>query len=200
MSTPLLKMRGITKAFGGVKALDGVQLTLRSGEIHALMGENGAGKSTLIKVLTGVHERDAGVIEFDGRALSPRSPKDAEAHGISTVYQEVNLIPTLSIAENVMLGRQPKKFGVIQWAVMRRQAARALERLGLKLDVSHELRSCSIALQQMVALARALDVQAKLLILDEPTSSLDETECAALFEWNDCRLLGSDPRRMHIFA
>lgn len=182
MSAALLQMRGITKAFAGVKALDCVPLTLRPGEIHALMGENGAGKSTLIKVLTGVHERDAGVIEFDGRALSPRSPKDAETHGISTVYQEVNLIPTLSIAENIMLGRQPKRFGVIQWPAMRRQAAHALERLGLKLEVTRELRSCSIALQQMVAIARALDVQAKLLILDEPTSSLDAQECAALFE------------------
>jgi simple sugar transport system ATP-binding protein len=182
MSAALLQMRGITKSFAGVKALDGVALALRSGEIHALMGENGAGKSTLIKVLTGVHSRDAGVIEFEGRAISPRSPKDAEAHGISTVYQEVNLIPTLSLAENIMLGRQPKKFGIIQWPAMRRQAARALERLRLTLDVTRELRSCSIALQQMVAIARALDVQAKLLILDEPTSSLDELECAALFE------------------
>ena len=181
MSAALLQMRGISKAFAGVPALEDVQLTLRSGEIHALMGENGAGKSTLIKVLTGVHARDRGVIEFDGREVSPRSPKEAEAHGISTVYQEVNLIPPLSIAENIMLGRQPKKFGIIQWSAMRRQAARALERLGLALDVTRELRSCSIALQQMVAIARALDVQARLLILDEPTSSLDEQESAALF-------------------
>ena len=181
MSAALLQMRGISKAFAGVPALEDVQLTLRSGEIHGLMGENGAGKSTLIKVLTGVHARDRGVIEFDGREVSPRSPKEAEAHGISTVYQEVNLIPPLSIAENIMLGRQPKKFGIIQWSAMRRQAARALERLGLALDVTRELRSCSIALQQMVAIARALDVQARLLILDEPTSSLDEQESAALF-------------------
>ncbi len=181
MSEALLQMRGIGKAFGGVKALEDVRLMLRSGEIHALMGENGAGKSTLIKVLTGVHERDGGVIEFEGREISPRSPKEAETHGISTVYQEVNLIPTLSVAENILLGRQPKKWGVILWGAMRRQAERALERLGLKLDVTRELRSCSIALQQMVAIARALDVRAKLLILDEPTSSLDEQECAALF-------------------
>ena len=181
MSAVLLQLRNISKAFAGVKALEDVNLTVRSGEIHALMGENGAGKSTLIKVLTGVHERDSGSIEFDGRAISPRSPKEAEAQGISTVYQEVNLIPTLSVAENIMLGRQPKTFGVIRWSAMRQQAERALERLRLKLDVTRELRSCSIALQQMVAIARALDVQAKLLILDEPTSSLDEQECAALF-------------------
>ena len=181
MSAVLLEMRNISKSFGGVKALEDVSLTLRSGEIHALMGENGAGKSTLIKVLTGVHERDSGAIAFEGREISPKSPKEAEAHGISTVYQEVNLIPTLSVAENILLGRQPKKLSVIQWGAMRRQAARALERLDLKLDVTRELRSCSIALQQMVAIARALDVQAKLLVLDEPTSSLDEQECAALF-------------------
>ena len=182
MTGALLEMRSISKAFGGVKALEDVRLTLRAGEIHALMGENGAGKSTLIKVLTGVHARDGGSIEFDGRAISPRSPKEAEAHGISTVYQEVNLIPTLSVAENIMLGRQPKRFGIIRWKAMRAQAGRALARLGLDLDVTRELRSCSIAVQQMVAIARALDVQAKLLILDEPTSSLDEQECAALFD------------------
>lgn len=182
MSKAILEMRNISKAFGGVKALDDVRLTVRAGEIHALMGENGAGKSTLIKVLTGVHGRDGGTIEFDGRAISPRSPKEAEAHGISTVYQEINLIPTLSVAENIMLGRQPKSFGIIRWQAMRRQAARALARLGLELDVTRELRSCSIAIQQLVAIARALDVQAKLLILDEPTSSLDEQECAALFD------------------
>lgn len=108
MSAALLEMWGIDKSFGAVQALEDVSLTLRSGEIHALMGENGAGKSTLIKVLTGVHGRDGGSITFDGRAISPRSPKEAEAHGISTVYQEVNLIPTLSVAENILLGRQPK--------------------------------------------------------------------------------------------
>ncbi|MBI1177476.1 ATP-binding cassette domain-containing protein [bacterium] len=177
----LLLARGIGKTFPGVKALDKVDLTLRAGEIHALMGENGAGKSTLIKILTGVYARDVGTIEFDGRQISPNSPSEAEAAGISTVYQEVNLIPTLSVAENILLGRQPKKFGIIQWRAMRRHAARALERLGLELEVSRELRSCSIAIQQMIAIARALDVQAKLLILDEPTSSLDEQECEALF-------------------
>ncbi len=177
----LLRARGIEKSFPGARALDGVDLTLRAGEIHALMGENGAGKSTLIKILTGVYPPDGGVIEFAGQPISPRSPRGAEELGLSTVYQEINLIPTLSIAENIMLGRQPKRFGVIQWPALRRQAARALERLGLQLDVKRELGSVSIALQQMVAIARALDLQVKLLILDEPTSSLDEQECAALF-------------------
>jgi simple sugar transport system ATP-binding protein len=179
--TALLRMRGITKSFPGVRALDGVDFTARAGEIHALLGENGAGKSTLIKILTGVYAPDGGVMQFAGRDIAPRSPRDAEAAGISTVYQEVNLVPTLSVAENILLGRQPRKFGVIQWRVMRERAARALARLGLQLDVTRELRSLSLALQQMVALARALDVQTRLLVLDEPTSSLDEQECEALF-------------------
>src|SRR5687768_17025010 len=182
MAAELLKMRDIRKGFQGVKALDGAQLTLRGGEIHALMGENGAGKSTLIKVLTGVHIPDAGVIEFDGRPIAPRSPRDAETLGISTVYQEVNLVPTMSIADNILLGRQPARFGALRKREMRRRAETALGRLGLKVDVTRSLGSCSLAIQQMVAIARALDVQARLLILDEPTSSLDEREVEFLFE------------------
>ncbi len=164
-----------------MQALSGVRLDLFRGEIHALMGENGAGKSTMIKVVTGVVARDGGTIHFDGREIHPRSTRDAEAAGISTVYQEINLIPTLSVAENIMLGRLPQRFGVIQWRVVRERARAALARLGLELDVSRELRGCSIALQQMVAIARALDVRCELLVLDEPTSSLDAQEVEALF-------------------
>ncbi len=182
MNTTLLRMRNIGKAFGGVKALDGVGLTLRSGEIHALMGENGAGKSTLIKVLTGVYAPDEGAIEFDGKTIAPRSPREAEAAGISTVYQEVNLVPTLSIADNILLGRQPTRFGFLRKRAMKQRATAALARLGLKLDVNRPLNSCSMAEQQLVAIARALDIKAKLLILDEPTSSLDEREVAFLFQ------------------
>jgi monosaccharide-transporting ATPase len=181
MSAPLLSIRNLSKAFGGVKALDAVQLTLRRGEVHALMGENGAGKSTLIKVLTGVHPADSGVIEFDGRSISPKSPRDAEAVGISTVYQEVNLVPTLSVADNILLGRQPTRFGFLNKAAMRERAEAALARIGLQLDVRAPLAACSMAQQQLVAIARALDIQAKLLILDEPTSSLDEREVEFLF-------------------
>ncbi|HUR47090.1 MAG TPA: sugar ABC transporter ATP-binding protein, partial [Candidatus Saccharimonadales bacterium] len=181
MSAPLLAMRNISKSFGGVKALDEVQLTLRPGEIHALMGENGAGKSTLIKVLTGVYSADAGVIELNGSAIHPGSPRDAESCGISTVYQEINLIPTLSIADNILLGRQPVRFGLLQKRAMRKRAEEALARLGLSLDVTRPLSSCSLAIQQMVAIARALDIKAKLLVLDEPTSSLDEREVEFLF-------------------
>ena len=129
MNTTLLRMRNIGKAYGGVKALDGVGLTLRSGEIHALMGENGAGKSTLIKVLTGVYAPDEGAIEFDGQTISPRSPREAEAAGISTVYQEVNLVPTLSIADNILLGRQPTRFGLLRKRAMKQRATTALARL-----------------------------------------------------------------------
>ena len=181
MSSPLLSARNIVKEFPGVKALDGVQLDLYRGEIHALMGENGAGKSTFIKILSGVYPRDGGTIEFKGSGIRPKSPKDAEGLGVSTVFQEVNLIPTLSIAENLMLGRLPRKFGVIQWGAARAQARRAVERLGLDVDVDRELGACSIAIQQMIAIARALDVNAELLVLDEPTSSLDAEEVEALF-------------------
>ncbi|HAM71055.1 MAG TPA: sugar ABC transporter ATP-binding protein [Verrucomicrobiales bacterium] len=181
MSPPLLEARGISKAFRGAQALSGVDLTLREGEIHALMGENGAGKSTLIKVLTGVHPPDAGTIQWEGRPIQPRTPHEAEGHGISTVYQEVNLVPNLSIADNLLLGRQPTRLGLIRGGEVRRRASASLTRLGLDLDVRAPLGSCSLAVQQMVAIARALDIQARLLILDEPTSSLDEREVATLF-------------------
>jgi galactofuranose transport system ATP-binding protein len=177
----LLEIRGLVKSFPGVKALQGVDFTVRRGEIHALMGENGAGKSTLIKALTGVYPRDAGSMRLDGIEINPHSPKAAEELGISTVYQEVNLIPHLSIAENICLGRQPAFFGMIRWREMARRAERALARVDLKLDVSQSVASCSIAIQQLVAIARALDVSEKLLVLDEPTSSLDEKEVGELF-------------------
>jgi simple sugar transport system ATP-binding protein len=181
MAEPLLEIRGLTKVFPGVVALDRVDLSVSRGEVHALMGENGAGKSTLIKALTGVHERDAGETRMAGRLVHPRSAGEAETCGISTVYQEINLIPHFSIAENICLGRQPRKFGTIDWRGIRARARQALARLGLDFDVSRQLSSCSVAVQQMVALARALDVSAQLLILDEPTSSLDEREVEELF-------------------
>lgn len=182
MNEPLLRAAGVTKNFQSVKALDHAELSLRRGEVHALMGENGAGKSTLIKVITGVQPPDAGVIELDGIRINPRSPREAEAAGISTVYQEVNLIPTLSVTDNILLGRQPRRFGCLRKREMKRRAQAALARLGLQLDPGRRLSSCSMAVQQMVAIARALDVQAKVLILDEPTSSLDEREVKFLFD------------------
>ena len=181
MSEPLLVCRGLTKRFPGVVALDGVDFRAFGGEVHALMGENGAGKSTLIKALTGVHPRDAGEASVDGKPIHPRSPREAEAAGISTVYQEVNLIPDLTVAENICLGRQTTRFGFIRWGDARTRARAALARLGLDLDVDRTLSDCSIAIQQLVAIARATDISARVLILDEPTSSLDEGEVAQLF-------------------
>jgi galactofuranose transport system ATP-binding protein len=175
----LLEVRGISKSFPGVKALSDVNFTLRAGEVHALMGENGAGKSTLIKVLTGVYRRDAGDILLNGKSIDPHSPDDAQRHGISTVYQEVNLIPYLSIAENICLGRHPRPW--VSWGSIRTRARAALGRLGLDLDVTEPLGNLSIAIQQLVAIARALDISAQVLILDEPTSSLDESEVERLF-------------------
>ena len=177
----LLELRGVRKEFPGVKALDAVDFTVRAGEIHALLGENGAGKSTLIKVLTGVHPADAGEFRLGGRAIRPHSPKEAEELGISTVYQEVNLVPSLSVAENITLGRQPGRFGFLNWRAIRKRAKEALARLEVECDVDAELGSLSVALQQMVAIARALDTSAQLLVLDEPTASLDEKEVAELF-------------------
>ena len=179
----LLRVENVKKVFPGVKALDRVEFTLRAGEIHALMGENGAGKSTLIKVMTGVYQRDAGSMKLFGEEVCPESVLEAESYGISTVFQEVNLIRTLSVAENILLGRQPKKYGCLNWREINAHAQRALARLGIyDLDVTTELSHCSMAVQQMVAIARALDIDAKILILDEPTSSLDEKEAQALFE------------------
>jgi monosaccharide-transporting ATPase len=178
----LLEIRKLSKSFPGVKALESVDFTVRRGEVHALMGENGAGKSTLIKVLTGVYPRDGGTFQLDGQEINPCSPKDAEALGISIVYQEVNLIPHLSVAENICLGRQPTRFGMIRWGAIAGRAATALARVDLKIDVSQPVSSYSIAMQQLTAIARALDVSAKLLILDEPTSSLDEKEVEEFFK------------------
>ena len=177
----LLQLRQISKSFPGVKALSEVDFTVRSGEVHALMGENGAGKSTLIKVLTGVYRRDSGEALLDGKTIDAKSPEEAQRLGISTVYQEVNLIPHLSVAENVCLGRQPGNVAFVSWKEMRRRAEAALARLGVQIDVTETVANYSIAIQQLVAIARALDISAKLLILDEPTSSLDEGEVARLF-------------------
>lgn len=179
---PILTMTGIYKGFPGVKALDNVSLRLFSGEIHALMGENGAGKSTLIKVLTGVYTIDVGDIELDGRSIAVQSPLESQEVGISTVYQEVNLCPNLTVAENIFIGREPRKFGRILWKKMNEKARKLLsERLHLEIDVTLPLHEYSVAIQQLVSIARALNISAKVLILDEPTSSLDQNEVKQLF-------------------
>ncbi|MER7166934.1 sugar ABC transporter ATP-binding protein [Micromonospora sp. NPDC000207] len=177
---PVLTMTAISKLFPGVRALDGVDFRLFPGEVHALMGENGAGKSTLIKVLTGVYGTDSGTITLDGRKVDFTGPMQATSAGVSTVYQEVNLLPNLSVAENVFIGREPLRFGTVDWPTMRRGAADLLARFDLHLDVTELLGTYSLAVQQMVAIARAVDVRARVLILDEPTSSLDADEVAQL--------------------
>ena len=179
----VLEMRGINKNFPGVKALENVDFTLRKGEIHALMGENGAGKSTLIKVITGVEEFETGSIQMDGSSgmIINRSPQEAQENGISTVYQEVNLCPNLSVAENLYIGREPKVGPLINWKTMRKNAQTLLESLDIHIDVSAAVENYSIAIQQMIAIARAVDMSAKVLILDEPTSSLDDGEVEKLF-------------------
>jgi simple sugar transport system ATP-binding protein len=179
---PILQMTGIRKTFPGVVALDGVDFTLRPGEVHALMGENGAGKSTLIKVLTGVYGIDAGDIRLDGSPVRFGGPLQAQQAGISTVYQEVNLCANLSVAENIFIGREPRRFGKIRWSEMRRRSTALLAGLDLHLDVAAPLGTYSLAIQRMVAIARAIDISAKVLILDEPTSSLDASEVERLFE------------------
>ncbi len=181
MHAPLFSAVAIGKRYAGVAALDRVDFEVRAGEVHALMGQNGAGKSTLIKIITGVTPPDAGMMQLDGRAWRPASPADAQRRGISTVFQEINLVPTLSVAENVLLGRLPRGVLGIRWGVVRRRAAAVLAALDLRIDVAEPLAAFPIAIQQMVAIARAIDGSARLLILDEPTSSLDRAETETLF-------------------
>lgn len=173
-------MKDISKSFPGVKALDRVDFTLREGEIHALMGENGAGKSTLIKVITGVYEKDAGLITLHGEPIHFKSPQEAQNNGIGTVYQEIMLCPNLTVAENMFIGRSRNP--VVNWKEMNEKAVRLLDSLGIPASPVQELSTCSIAIQQMIAIARAVDMDCKILILDEPTSSLDEDEVQKLFE------------------
>lgn len=184
VSNVLISMQGINKGFPGVQALTNVDFDLRYGEIHALMGGNGAGKSTLIKVLTGVERPNSGKIFLEGQEVSVKSPQHAQGLGISTVYQEVNLCPNLTVAENILIGREPMKFGRIDWKETNRQAREILLRiLGIDIDVDRPLGSYSVAIQQMVAIARALEIaSAKVLILDEPTSSLSINETEQLFQ------------------
>lgn len=177
----ILTIKGLSKGFPGVQALSNVDFSLKRGEIHALMGENGAGKSTVIKVLTGVYKRDAGEIIYEGRPLECASPLRAQEVGISPVYQEVNLVPNLSVAENVFLGRHPMRYGRIDWKTMNREAADIIRRFDMDVNVEKNLGEYPVAIQQMVAIARALELKSKIIILDEPTSSLNVQETERLF-------------------
>jgi galactofuranose transport system ATP-binding protein len=180
--SPTLEVHRVTKRFPGVLALDDVSFELRPGEVHALVGENGAGKSTLIKVITGVYRPDEGQVLFNGEEVSFADPRESQAAGISTIYQEINLIPLLSVAQNVFLGREPRNsLGLIDKASMNREAAEILERYGIQADVTAPLRSLGLGVQQMVAIARAISVDARAVIMDEPTSSLEAREVETLF-------------------
>ena len=178
---PLLDTRGLSKSFGAMQALADVDFTLCPGEVHALLGENGAGKSTLIKLVTGVYKKDAGTILLEGKEVNPRGPRHAQGLGISAVYQEINLIPTLSVAENIFLGRQPGFLGLVNMWAANRRARKLLKAFDINIDVTRDLSSYSIAIQQIVAIVRGVDLSAKVLILDEPTSSLDRHEVETLF-------------------
>ncbi|MCV9997067.1 sugar ABC transporter ATP-binding protein [Pararhizobium sp. YC-54] len=180
-SNDILVAAGIVKTFPGAIALNRVDFSLRRGEVHALLGENGAGKSTLIKCMTGAYRRDAGVLTLDGGEIDPHDTLDAQKLGIGTVYQEVNLLGNLSVAENLFLGRQPRRFGLIQTREMNRRAHALLAQYGIDINVSAALESYPVAIQQVVAIARAVDLSGKVLILDEPTASLDAQEVEMLF-------------------
>jgi ABC-type sugar transport system ATPase subunit len=177
----IIEMRDIYKQFPGVAALQNAALRIKKGEVHALMGENGAGKSTLIKILTGIYKKDKGLILFDGAAFDPKDALEAQHAGISTIYQEICLIPQLSVAENLFLGRELKKHHIINWKDTRKKSRKLLNKLGIDIDVDRSLGSYGTAIQQMVAIVRAISINTKLVVMDEPTSSLDEDEVKELF-------------------
>ena len=175
-------MRGISKHFPGVQALAGVDFDVVSGEVHALVGHNGAGKSTLIKILTGAYARDGGDIVLDGSSVTFGTPSAAQRAGVTAIYQEVNLVPYLTAPENIFLGREPRgRFGRLDWNAMRRDAASIVETLGVAVDLDVPVMQLGVAVQQMIALARAVSLRARLVVMDEPTSSLDAAEVAILF-------------------
>src|SRR4051812_17823215 len=183
MADALLRVRDVRKTFPGVVALDGVQLTVGRGEVHALLGENGAGKSTLLKTLAGAQRADQGTIDFDGRTLSPDdTPIQRQQTGIVTIYQEFNLLPAMSVAENMYIGREPLRNGLIDWKRMFADAQKIIDDLGLELGPKTEVRTLSVAEQQMVEISKALTMNAKLIIMDEPTAALSGREVEKLHE------------------
>src|SRR6266699_2832749 len=183
LKPPLLEMRNITKSFPGVRALDGVSFTLNTGEIHALVGENGAGKSTLIKILAGVypHPEYGGEITLDGSARHFANVRDAENAGIAVIYQELSLVKDLSVAENIFLGREPRRFGIINWEELYSRAQKLLDDLHLTIDSTSPVRKLGIGQQQLVEIAKALSQNARIVVLDEPTAALTDAEVATLF-------------------
>ena len=181
-AAPLLHMEGIVKTFPGARALDGANLRVGHAEVHALVGQNGAGKSTMMKILNGADRRDEGSIVFDGRAVDFSSPQQAQRNGVGTVFQEINLVPFRTVAENIFMGREPRRFGLIDWPELNRRAAAILERINVHIDVRRPLMHYNVSLQQMVAIARAVSFNSKLVVMDEPTSSLNSREVETLFD------------------
>ncbi len=182
MSEPILKMENISKHFPGVQALDNVTLEVLPGEIHGLVGENGAGKSTLMKILSGVYQKDSGRIILDGQEIEVHNPHEAQMLGITIIYQELNLMPNLTVAENVFIGREPNRFSFVQWRDLHRQTRELIDRLGIYLPPTTIVRDLSVAQQQMVEIARALSVKSRVIIMDEPTSALTADEVEHLFQ------------------
>lgn len=182
MTQSLLRMQNISKRFPGVTALEDVSLVVQKGEVHGLLGENGAGKSTLMKILSGVYQPTSGSIEFEGQKVELKRPQEAQSLGITTIYQEFNLIPTLSVAENIFIGREPGPGGLVNWAELRKQAGKVLDHLNIRMDPMKRVQSLSVADQQMVEIARALSVNSKLIVMDEPTAALTERETSRLLE------------------
>ena len=180
--TPIVRMEGVRKAFAGVTALDSAALEIAPAEVHGLIGQNGAGKSTLIKILTGVYRKDAGTVRLDGESVQFSSPREAQDAGVSTIYQELNLVPLRSVTENVVMGYEPRRLGVfVDWPEAHRRTRAILGRFGIDIDVRARLQSFSTAIQQLVAIARAVSLDTKLVVMDEPTSSLDDRETEILF-------------------
>src|SRR5215470_10172521 len=178
---PLLDVRNVVKAFPGARALDGVNLDLYPGEIHALVGENGAGKSTLIKILAGVYAQDQGEIRIAGKLRRFRDAREAKAAGIAVVFQELSLVPELTVGENIFLGREPSRFGIVQWSELYARAETFLSELGLPIDPRTEVAALGTGQQQLVEIAKALSQHARILVLDEPTAALSEAEAEILF-------------------
>lgn len=181
MGKNILEVHGLTKEFAGVRALDKIEFTVEKGEIHALMGENGAGKSTLIKILTGLYKADAGTILFEGEERRFTTVLSAQKAGISTIYQELNMIPYLTVSENIFLGHYPYNKSGIDWKKMHEEAQKLIDEIGMDIDVKKPLNSYSTAKQQIISIIRAVNFNSKLLIMDEPTSSLDSNEVEILF-------------------
>lgn len=183
MSHTVLEAKDIAKHFGGLQALDGVALDVKAGEVHALVGENGAGKSTFIKIMGGIYRRDRGTIRFDGREVHFTTPIEAIEAGIAIIHQELSMLPHLNVIENVFMGRMPTKAGIqVDWATLEGETRKALQRVGLDVDPRRKVKDLSISQRQLVEIAKALSIDAKLIIMDEPNSSLTETETEVLFQ------------------